>query len=496
MAKFKDSGDSLLVQQHQQIDLVKKTDEVSKGIDHLEDLKQENINLFDDLDAQLDMLLDSVEDVPSLGECTTGMEIERLLDVSEKDISDKILCISPLDTLHVSEEMNWNEYLESVNGYAVQHCIDLSTDPFEKLMTDSQRIQLEKRIAEEFSYKNASCDKYDYMLAATCGLIGGLVDVFLVGMPGEGMLGKASDQAVDKAVEGFASACGWKGPREGSDSTKSAIGFLERSYQVNYDQQTGSKVGNLFDMTTTNHHMKSLGHSPDLVGLFFSILGQFIDKSYFVDSGKIISVDTKSFELKGSNFAGKVYAGFVNWLGHLFSDMAGSSGASSRGSGIPIPFYSLFQFLNVGEFGQDKQTFATVAVKVFEQGYDLRHGLAMAVPVLITELLVRFSWTFKRKYYHNKRWGECIPSAVDPELRRMLLVGHGSLCLVDGLDAGIRSGGDIVQFLLRANMLAWARFSFLALKEVKSMYMVGKMDVDAVNEYLDSEYEKMLRYCV
>ncbi|MGP0761901.1 hypothetical protein ACAF95_25555, partial [Escherichia coli] len=64
--------------------------------------------------------------------------------------------------------------------------------------------------------------------------------------------------------------------------------------------------------------------------------------------GKLVSVDTETFELKGNNVVSKVFSGFVNWLGHLFSDMAGSSGAAGRGSGIPIPFFSLLQFINVG----------------------------------------------------------------------------------------------------------------------------------------------------
>ena len=182
----------------------------------------------------------------------------------------------------------------------------------------------------------------------------------------------------------------------------------------------------------------------------------------------------------------------MNWLGHLFSDVAGSSGTVGRGSGIPIPFFSLLQFINIGEFGQHKQTFATISVQVFEQGCDFRHGIAMAVPVMITELLTRIMWTVKQRTYHKKAWGECVPSASNPELRRMLLVGHGSLCLVDAADAGIRSGGEIIQFLLRSNIIAWVRFSTLALKELNAWYQSNNLDLDAVDVYLESEYKRML----
>ena len=34
------------------------------------------------------------------------------------------------------------------------------------------------------------CDKYDYLAAVACGAVGGLIDIFLVGAPGESVLGK------------------------------------------------------------------------------------------------------------------------------------------------------------------------------------------------------------------------------------------------------------------------------------------------------------------
>ena len=41
------------------------------------------------------------------------------------------------------------------------------------------------------------CDKYDYLAAVACGAVGGLVDIFLVGTPGNSVLGKWTDSQVD-----------------------------------------------------------------------------------------------------------------------------------------------------------------------------------------------------------------------------------------------------------------------------------------------------------
>lgn len=69
----------------------------------------------------------------------------------------------------------------------------------------------------------------------------------------------------------------------------------------------------------------------------------------------------------------------------------------------------------------------------------------------------------------------------------MLLVAHGTLCFIDAGDAALKSGGDMVQFLLRTNLIGWARFGTLALKEVYAWHNAGHIDVDAVDEYLDAE---------
>jgi len=119
--------------------------------------------------------------------------------------------------------------------------------------------------------------------------------------------------------------------------------------------------------------------------------------------------------------------------------------------------------------------------------------MAMAVPVLTTELLVRFMYTMKAHFYHQKDWRDSIPNGNIPELRRMLLVGHGTLCVIDGVDAYIRSGGEIVTFLSRTNLLAWVRFGQLSLKELNAWYNAGHIDADSVDEYLDKEYKEMLK---
>lgn len=442
----------------------------------------------------LDTLLDEARNIPDNPTSFIVIEDEDdmfLVDAEEyTPIVEKFEKLDYLDTTVVYEE-NWNDYFSKIERYADNHSISFGESPFYNLMTSTEVSQFQTWVKEDFTYKNANCDKYDYMIAGTCGIIGGIIDVFLVANPSTGYLTKFTDKATNQAVEKFAKFAGWKGPKDGRDSLKSAIGFLERNFGINYDHQHTKSVDGAFKMSTQNHHIKSVGHSPDIVGLFFSILNQFTGTASFYDKGQIITIDSE-FNLQGSNVVSKIFAGFFNWLGHLFSDVAGSSGAVGRGSGIPIPFYPLLQFLDFGRLGPDKQTIATIAVRVFQQGYDFRHGVAMAVPVTVTELLTRLMWSIKQRYFHLKDWTDCLPKSSIPELRRMLLVSHGSLCLIDIGDAALRSGGNIFAFFLRANFIAWIRFSKIAMQEIPSMLKVGSLNNDEVNSYLELEYKRLL----
>lgn len=319
--------------------------------------------------------------------------------------------------------------------------------------------------------QRSSCDISDYLTAAACGAVAGLVDIFFVGAPGESILGSWTDAQVDKAVMKFARMCGWSPKPEKANSVASAIGWLERNFKVNYDQRHTADVGGLFNMTTRNHHIKSLAHSPDIVGLFFSVLSQFTSSSAFVSNGKLIVIQTETFELMGGSLPAKLFCGFSNWLGHVMSDVAGSSGSrgnSGRGTGVAIPFFELFQFCSFGEFqiGQDRQDFATLAVRAFQEGYDARFGLTMSIPVLLCDLSIRLIWMLKRYFYLKRPMRECIPSMKHEDLRVMLLFGNGVLCLMDGADAAIRSGGNWLLFFTRMNLIAWTRFLALVLKEV------------------------------
>lgn len=507
---LKQAGSAMQVQQNQVMSVEEQINQVGEALEdlsHMNDLNLQNLDLLIEQANQLSEEEISID--PDIA-IETEEQLEQIQNYESSQLSH--ISINLTDTVDYQDD--WDEYVESITKYANNHHLDLRPDPYYSLMSQSQRDELVQRVQEDYYTHQPEMDKYDYMIAAFCGVFSGLIDSFFVGKPGESQLGDWTNKKTDEIIIKFSKKLGWK-PKKGI-SVHNAISSLERKYKVNYDQATGKDTDRLLAMNTKNHHIKSLSHSPDIIGLFFSIIDQFTSQSHFVDNGHLKIYYTEQFELKGNNLVAKIFAGFCNWLGHCISDMAGSSGTRSKnpsnyGSGLSIPFFELFQFIGVGEMGEDYLTIADTAVKMFELGYDYRFGMAMSIPVFINEMSIRMIWMLKRHYYHHDPWKNCVPVVLARELknnennvvilRRMLLAGEGSLCLVDFGDALIRSKGVetvsyTIDVLLHMNFKAWKKFSVnLAISgvmEVRLNYNCNHIDIDKLNDDLQDEWGRMV----
>ena len=142
-----------------------------------------------------------------------------------------------------------------------------------------------------------------------------------MGKPGESPLGDITDKWFANRTIDFAKICGYTGEK---NSLSSAIKFLEKKFKIPYDQSVGGGIfRELIDLTPSNHHFKSLGHNPTLLGLFFSILNQFTNTSDFVSNGELISLNNSDgkFELQGKNIPSKLFCdqSFMSSLLELLS---------------------------------------------------------------------------------------------------------------------------------------------------------------------------------
>ena len=561
---FSDEGNAIRVQRDQMSNIGRVSRQVAQALDAFGKHSQEDLSSLDAMLAQAETLCRDAGvdfdndnsgsvDQPSIDALLSDIHIENIHEQPELEIDE-------LD--RVEMDGDWDAYMHRVDTYAKAHKIDFTRDPFHDLLTPEERREIIRKIEDDYKYHgSANCDKIDYALAAVCGVISGLVDSFFVGMPGASKLGKVVDKTADKAVEKFAHFTNWcdkkhvdklkekgelsewkdfqptgrelpkkihdieyyktkKSNKVGRPLTQgeldeceakalaSAIGYLEPRFNVPYDARYAKDLigaADMVDFGARNHHLKSLAHSCDLIGLFFSILDQFTGRTTIISDGKIQRFEAypkkHEFRLQGSNFYTKILFGVINWIGHLLSDAVGSSGTrghvDTRGAGIAAPFFELFQFCDFGslDVNGDKKTLAQFTSAMYSNGYDARFAATQAIPVALNEVLIRLFWSIKRHYYHKFPWSDCVPLKISdkPELRRMLLVGHGCLCLVDAADAAIRSWGNIMGFALHLNAVAWTRFARMGYLEMLALYKKDTLNTEQMETDLAAEWEVLIK---
>ena len=353
-----------------------------------------------------------------------------------------------------------------------------SQDELKKL-GESLYGDFHRRLEKEY-HDAKGCDGVDYAVAAFSGVLSGVVDVLWVGMPGDSALGVGVDSLSDKLVVGLSNLVARpknaKGKRAATTkSVKTAIARLERVFKINYDQTSKMATGGKVALNCRNHHLLSMAHAPDWIGLIVAIINQFTDTSTFVSNGHIITIDTETFELKGHTVPAKLFSAVINWFGHIVSDFNGSSSTKRvkgghSGAGVCPPFFELTQICGFGSIGESKQTIAQLAETIYKEGYDLRHFATCAIPVVLNELIVRFFWALRQHYQFKKPWKKCVPSANQPAVSRMLLVSYGCFCAVDAVDAAVRCDGVPLVFFLRCNLFAWYRLAKTSVWELKKYF--------------------------
>lgn len=334
-------------------------------------------------------------------------------------------------------------------------------------------------------------DGYDYAMAICSGAIAGLVDIFFVGeFDFKGA--KASvdeafekfvhnrakdikiDEAIEKAKENYAKKgekltkekiaeikAGIEKNFKDNPNLASSIKTLEEKYKIPSDSiWNGKGLG----ISAKTHHLDDLAHHPSIIGLAASILTQFTKKGYFEgeEGGLPFTIDIENKELIGKDLRAKLVCGVINWIGHLISDMAGSSSSARKGNpgmGLPGPFVTTLKELGMLPIFK-KMHFSEIANHLFTDDnaifgqfrLDLRSELAIgkeltkqAIPVFIDEVLVRTGFFVRHFLEHAKTaqsltdipWKEILP-AGNRTIARMVTISLGTMEVIDITDAAIR----------------------------------------------------------
>ena len=419
-------------------------------------------------------------------------------------------------------------------------------------------------------------DYLDYTVAAAIGAFTGLIDSFFVSFDdGESANWQEAfakelantDDKFNKFVTGIAGGDTSNYDSLDAEEKKSrlqkAIRKLEKKYELPSDNVWSKEKGQNYS-STKMHHIDDFCHHPTIAGLLACIISELFKVAFFVDkNGKwhcewantpkevillhwgcivlsgllhwLVTVAERKYSekqlrdmpkpirkllriLASSPVAVMLIWRIINWLGHLCSDVAGSSSSTGRGSGIPgliiaslkelaaiLPIPGLNNLIN-GLFsdGFDLRAEATL----------LRIGFKQAIPVLTNEVLVRGFYFIKHlaeearlhgKEFEKYNWDKTLPFK-NRTVIRMLTISHGTFVVADLGDAAVRTAisgqyTDPATFLakmaLRVNFVGIGRFTIAVYSDVKMAFRRKRATEERIK--LHSEmlhlYNAKLFYC-
>lgn len=507
----------------------KRLDELLLDVDDIEIKSNE-------LEENIDNLMNST-DVLELIKNASPESLNELTDVMSKSAED--INTTPkyksLDVMDIDQD--WGNLLTEINSYAERNELDLS-NPYMAAMSNYELSLFSDEMMKK--YNISKLDKYDYAFAGSIGILMGLVDVFLVGSVTDGNNKKtkgeqgALSKRVDECYENIVQKMGQNAKandiltdkekyiksqldqnlpvsaakiRQFDDriekaknaDPKKAIKFLEDKFKVNYDAAHNGYVSGegVSGMNASNHHLKSLAHDPGPLGLVIGIIDLMTGKSTMIDSnGQIIRVLTKNdTSIAGEgNTLQQIIEATTTWFGHTMSDVSGSSGAKGRGAGLPMPFYSVTQKMQFGQFdvnGKDMNV-AELSEWIYKQGLDSRAVTAQAIPVIVMHILIMLYWIFKSKYYHKKTWRESLPIGENKkDVNKLYLFAQSTFTIVDVGDAVLRKGVTPAA-LLRINYVGILNLGFRSVQQMRLEWNHKRQMQEIVDSDIQAEWDRVL----
>lgn len=520
LALLNDIASILAIQNEQKFNVDDKIDQSKLAVKQLE-------SDFSNVLGAQNQMINSLEEDNNDSVNDLISSIDNILScLNENDIK---FDNDSIETIDVGE--SWNEFYQNNIYYAQNHNIDL-TSPYMKMFTNNELAYFNREMIEKFDI--CELDQYDYAFAVSCGIIAGLIDVFLVGTISQecndSKLVNAVDGAFDKIVmkhaktekiaqinDNRAKALLAHPENSGNINSKfdslindvskmekkECISFLEKNHRVSYDVSTsfvndvGEKV--LDGLNPSNHHLFSLAHSPGIEGLLFGIIDQLTGKATIINpkTGVLERVVTANKQKDlGTGSIERIINAIKNWYGHTLSDIAGSHSSAKRGAGLPVPGSEALQRLHFGKIpiNGKELDFAEVSQWMYKNGYDVRAFTAQMIPVLINECLVRLYWFCKQKFYFGKPLKESIPLANQREVARLLLVATSVFSAMDLGHAFVKSGGvsDFATFIMTINIPGLADFGLRCIQNIRFEVEHRKYVEKVLDEDIKKEWERIL----
>lgn len=429
------------------------------------------------------------KELEQLRECADKDRNKRECEIAELEMKCRDLGIDPNSAgkpikIEIPKSVmvvpSWEKLCQEAERTVGSEC------ELETIFTDSELRKNEfaiEQLNQEYLQIH-KLDKIDIAISAFAGIIGGAVDLLLVGIPEKGPEGLEAGPLSNYIRRKFAEAFPEDEMQKLANTKESKV-----SYDAQDNRNTTEYVTGL---SAYYHRLLSLGHDPLLgfvVGVFDIMTGRMttIDKT-----GKIVSQVMDNYaERKESN----VFAALAKQIIHFKSDITTSMG-------LPAPLMEVFNLFQFGSVGEEEQTIAEIVQGMYYEGYDFIHFCSLSIPVMLIEVIVRIAYACKRiKEGHSMI--ESIPFSLNrekhPKLRTMLFISHSGATAINAGKIYFTKNPMAINY---PQWLAFAKYSYKQLKWVvvnkpaaRVAYVEGKLNEgwEKIVNQIDETFEDFAR---
>ena len=137
----------------------------------------------------------------------------------------------------------------------------------------------------------------------------------------------------------------------------------------------------------------------------------------------------------------------------------------------------------LGSIGEYEQTVAEIVQGMYYEGYDFIHFCSMSIPVMITEVIVRISYSLKR-IKEGERIRDAIPFSLNrekhPKLATMLFIAHSGATAINAGKVYFTKDPLAINY---TQWIAFVKYSYKQLKWAivekpfaREAYVSGKLE--------------------
>ena len=474
-------------------------DQAKEGVDRLgreiDQLSDELDNLLSQADALLDGDYDfSDEDIENANDMLK--QIEDSYTPSPRYEYEK------LETLEAYG--SWENFMSEVRDYAEKNGIDISADPFDGLLTQTERDRIGEKILADYKIdmdpeeRESAIDTY-------------LSYAVLFAAIGTGRASEYSEE-INSLCE---MASDLLSQYVNIDPKYNHEDFLEKPDTLNEwfiyfnkyypDLVRGSFMhADVSDVTLEStgameDALHDMGKHPTWVGMAFSMIYQFAraEDSTSIDNNLFVANVSESPELIGRNTACRLIAGFVNWLDSLCGSAHEHDKDTNDTSDIRNLVMAILDKCGFGESDQEGvvKTVQDFALDIYNNLCDEDKQIsAKTIELFVCDYIMQFLASLQKRA-EGVPFAQSVLAAENDFVRRCQIAGYGMLSILKKGSAAVGKA-DVVSPLFRlvnsVDVDGWAEFTYQSLVRARTVYLGYYIDLEKMDADLEEGWQELL----